>query len=102
MEIALSFLKQQAGSLKRTAILSDFMQTGQNPREFYARIQALLEQVPLARLITIGPAMGTAFSATGNLWQLEQYPDTTSFLAQAQLRSFRDEIILIKGRATLD
>lgn len=97
LEIALSFLKQQAGSLKRTAILSDFMQTGQNPREFYARIQALLEQVPLARLITIGPAMGTAFSATGNLWQLEQYPDTTSFLAQAQLRSFRDEIILIKG-----
>jgi len=97
LEIALSFLKQQAGSLKRTVILSDFMQTGEKPSELYARIQALLEQVPIARLITIGPSIGAALSATSSLWQLEQYSDTASFLSQVQLRSFRDEIILIKG-----
>ena len=34
---------------------------------------------------------------TADSWQLEQYADTTAFLTQAQLRSFRDEIILVKG-----
>ena len=97
LEIALSFLKQQAGSLKRTVILSDFMQVGERPVELYARIQTLLEQLPIDRLITIGPIIGAAFSSTASLWQLEQYADTTTFLAKAQARSFRDEIILIKG-----
>jgi len=97
LEIALAFLKQQAGSLKRTVILSDLMQAGGKPQKLYADIQALLEQVPITRLITIGPVSGAALLHTANLWQLEQYADTTTFLAQVQIRSFRDEIILIKG-----
>ena len=97
LEIALSFLKQQAGSLKRTVILSDFMQTGETTGELYARINAMLTQVPVSRLITIGPVSGAAFLHSADSWQLEQYADTTAFLTQAQLRSFRDEIILVKG-----
>lgn len=97
LEIALSFLKQQAGSLKRTVILSDFMQTGETTGELYARINAMLTQVPVSRLITIGPVIGAAFLHSADSWQLEQYADTTAFLTQAQLRSFRDEIILVKG-----
>lgn len=97
LEIALSFLKQQAGSLKRTVILSDFMQTGEQPSKLYSDIQRLLEQVPISRLITIGPTSGAALRHTADKWKLEQYIDTATFLTQVQLRSFSDQIILIKG-----
>jgi alanine racemase len=97
LEIALTFLKQQGGSLKRTVILSDFLESGELDAELYAQIALLLQQVSVHRLITIGPRIGSAFATLSGGWQLEQYVDTSHFLQQFDARKFQQEVILIKG-----
>ncbi|NDB53727.1 MAG: hypothetical protein EB025_06575, partial [Chitinophagaceae bacterium] len=97
LEIALTFLKQQGGSLKRTVILSDFLESGESDAELYAQIAQLLQQIAVHRLITIGPRIRSAFSNLSGGWQLEQYVDTTHFIQQFEARKFQQEVILIKG-----
>lgn len=97
LEIALTFLKQQGGSLKRTVILSDFLESGESDAELYAQIAQLLQQIAVHRLITIGPRIGSAFSNFSNGWQLELYENTIHFVQQFDARKFQQEVILIKG-----
>lgn len=102
LEIALNFLQQQGGSLRRTVILSDFFESGEPDAALYSRIQQLLRQAGVEQLITIGPRIGAALAASAGLWVLEQYVDTNQFIQSLYPRKFQHAIILLKGARTFE
>ena len=97
LEIALTFLQQQGGSLLRTVILSDFLESGETDAILYEQVALLLRQVSVQRLITIGARVSAAMQSLNGSWKLEAYLDTQHFLQQVGSVKFQDEIILLKG-----
>jgi alanine racemase len=97
LEIALSFLQQQGGSLTRTVILSDFLESGENDADLYTRIRQLLTQTGVQQLITIGSRIGKAFANPVGPWRLEQFERTEQFIAAFRPQQFQQAIILLKG-----
>lgn len=95
LTIALNFLSQQEQRLKKVAILSDLLQTGQKEEELYTQINTLLQQKGVQQLI----AIGEAFERNAHLIQVQsQYFATTNdFLAKFPIQSFSDALVLIKG-----
>ncbi|MET4082543.1 alanine racemase [Pedobacter sp. UYP30] len=96
--IALDFLNQQNQHTQKTAILSDFAETGHSNEQLYGVISNLLQKRNVQRLIGIGPNItknSYLFPATSLF-----FPDTASFLAQSRKLSFNNETILVKGART--
>ncbi len=97
LEIALDFLEQQKQHKKRTAVLSDILQSGQQPKELYNRVARLLLQKKIDRVIGIGPDIylnQNAFSLLGNK---QFFLTVDDFLKNIPSLHFQDETILIKG-----
>ena len=99
LDIALDFLyrRSQSTGLKRTLILSDILETGQNPSTLYRRVAQLMDSRGVERLIGVGPNL----SACASSFHIEKafFPDTASLLqaiARKQLKLDK-ELILIKG-----
>ncbi|HXB06037.1 MAG TPA: bifunctional UDP-N-acetylmuramoyl-tripeptide:D-alanyl-D-alanine ligase/alanine racemase [Puia sp.] len=99
LSIALDFLSQQQQHEKRTAILSDFLESGRDEGELYATIARTLGQKNVDRLIGIGPRIGAHASAFGQWFPGEAvfYPTAEAFRADWGRLHFHDETILIKG-----
>ena len=95
LNIAIDFLNQQNQHMKKTIILSDILQSGQNDNELYGEIGLLLKKKNIQRLIGIGPAIGKQ----SDKFDLEKYfyPNTETFLRQFSFTSFQNESILLKG-----
>lgn len=95
LQVALDFLDQQKMFRKKTVILSDILQSGQNSRQLYSDVAALLRQKNISRLIGIGPEI----SNQADLFQAEKsfYPDTASFIEAFHSLNFEKEAILVKG-----
>ncbi|MDD2792726.1 MAG: bifunctional UDP-N-acetylmuramoyl-tripeptide:D-alanyl-D-alanine ligase/alanine racemase [Sediminibacterium sp.] len=104
LALALSFLKQQAGTNPATVVLSDIVQSGQTETELYQDVLELLVKNDIRRLYAIGPAI------TGYLQHRMQdanraalpfetmlYPSTEAFLEQGNQSQFQQEYILLKG-----
>jgi len=96
--IALDFLNQQANvkQMKKTLILSDIMQSGQDPAVLYQSVTELLFNKKIEKLIGIGHGI----SAHKAFFPLENklfYPDTETFLQQFNPDDFKEEAILLKG-----
>jgi alanine racemase len=98
LEIALNFLlNRQAGKdLKPTLILSDILQSGALPKSLYKRVAELVKRKKIRRLIGIGKDISEC-AGLFDIPEKEFYTDSNEFLASASLKSFRDEIILLKG-----
>ncbi|HOZ85696.1 MAG TPA: bifunctional UDP-N-acetylmuramoyl-tripeptide:D-alanyl-D-alanine ligase/alanine racemase [Niabella sp.] len=101
LNIALDFLKQQSKGLKKTVILSDFLQSGGKEIDLYANILEQLQKHKISRFIGIGKQMQTIVS---NLVRDRKYKfdsnfylDTKDFLTHVHSYDFREEAILIKG-----
>ncbi len=98
--IALDFMDQQKTELRKTVILSDFLQSSMDDDELYRQVLAGLKKHSVTRLIGIGERISRALRKmkvnVGDL-QPEFYPDTEEFLRQLRSSRFRDEIILVKG-----
>ncbi|RRA95002.1 bifunctional UDP-N-acetylmuramoyl-tripeptide:D-alanyl-D-alanine ligase/alanine racemase [Paenimyroides viscosum] len=94
LKIALDFLEQQKTHQQKTVILSDIFQSGFTPDVLYQKVAQLLNQNHVTRVIGIGNKIGTHLT---NVPQFQSYPDTETFLNDFNLRSFRNETILIKG-----
>ncbi|MDR0976972.1 MAG: bifunctional UDP-N-acetylmuramoyl-tripeptide:D-alanyl-D-alanine ligase/alanine racemase [Prevotellaceae bacterium] len=99
LDIALDFLYRRSLSkgLKRTLILSDLLETGQNAALLYRKVQQLLHSRQVERIIGVGREIG----AQAARFDIEKafYPDTQSLLhalTEGELR-IADEIVLIKG-----
>ncbi|MDE6215262.1 bifunctional UDP-N-acetylmuramoyl-tripeptide:D-alanyl-D-alanine ligase/alanine racemase [Bacteroides sp.] len=99
LDIALNFLyrRSQANGLKRTLILSDILETGQNASILYRQVAQLVGSHGIERIIGVGHEM----SSCAARFDIEKdfYPDTESLMraiGRGELR-LENEIILIKG-----
>lgn len=99
LDIALDFLLRQAGSLRKTVILSDLLQQSNDDEMLYAQVISSLQKRGVDRVIAIGSRLTKALLAhrVSGPWQLETYPSTESFLVAGSLSRFNREAILIKG-----
>ncbi|MBS1558275.1 MAG: bifunctional UDP-N-acetylmuramoyl-tripeptide:D-alanyl-D-alanine ligase/alanine racemase [Bacteroidetes bacterium] len=96
LQISLDFLAGQQKK-KKTIILSDVLQSGLEPKELIKKIEELVGQHHLSKVILIGKI----FFETSSLFLSKEekffYSSTDDFLKQHDLHSFENEIILIKG-----
>lgn len=96
LSMALNFLDQQEQRKQKTVILSDVLQTGQQPVELYGIIARLLKEKSIDRLIGIGPEINNQADSF-NLPKQEFYLSTDAFLTDFPYASLHDSLILIKG-----
>jgi len=101
LNIALNFLDQLSPASKRTVILSDFLQTGQNEEKLYKEIAILLQSHKVNKVIGIGTNISRylRFDAlqNNNPVALHLYSSMEEFLQQFRSSHFKEETILIKG-----
>ncbi|MFT4092300.1 MAG: bifunctional UDP-N-acetylmuramoyl-tripeptide:D-alanyl-D-alanine ligase/alanine racemase [Niabella sp.] len=101
LAIALDFLKQQSKGLKKTVILSDFLQNGSNGTALYSNILDQLQKHKISRFIGIGQQMQTivpGLIADKKIkTRFASYANTKDFLQHAYIFDFKEEAILIKG-----
>ncbi|WP_167619771.1 bifunctional UDP-N-acetylmuramoyl-tripeptide:D-alanyl-D-alanine ligase/alanine racemase [Maribellus sediminis] len=96
LTIALSVLKQQASeSHKKVLILSDIQQTGWSLPQLYSKVNQLLQESGIDRLIGIGPDIGT--NREQFLVHAEFFTDVQDFENRFDPHSIRESAILIKG-----
>lgn len=95
LAIALDFLNQQKQHPKKTLILSDILQSGQNDATLYKEVAELIHKKGISRLIGIGE--GISSQASQFNCEKSFYKSTADFLQQFNNSFFRDETILLKG-----
>jgi Alr-MurF fusion protein len=97
LNLALDFLKQQSKKKRHTLILSDILQSGQQPEQLYRRVARLLLEKKTDRVIGIGEEVKILEKLLPEKFEKAFYPDTPAFLAALPGLTFRDESILLKG-----
>lgn len=98
LSIALDYLHQQSENKhsKRTLILTDIMQSGQNSETLYENVQNLILDKGVDKLIGIG----SEISKYQDLLDAKEkyfYPTTEDFINHFNTHEFKDETILLKG-----
>lgn len=101
LEIALNFFGQQAGSHKKTVILSDFLQSSIADELLYRQVMESLVKHKVNRLIGIGERVTKQI----NYHFPQGYSDidiilfrtTDEFIHQFRSSQFKEEVILVKG-----
>lgn len=100
LEIALDFLDQQSGDLKKTVVLSDLLQSARKDEQLYAYIIERLKKHKVSRVIAIGEHISETWrhleSGDEDL-AIELYLSTADYIRQFRSTQFREEIVLIKG-----
>lgn len=95
LSIAINFLKSQNQHKKKTLILSDILQSGQEEAELYAEVAALVKQFEIDRLIGIG----STIKKNQELFNCKKtfFNETQEFLDRFFPSDFENEAILLKG-----
>ena len=94
LKIALDFLEQQKQHTKKTVILTDIMQSGESPEEFYQKVAQLFIQNNISEIIGIG----TGLSAHKDYFRnIKAYINTEEFIKDFDSDSFANQTILVKG-----
>lgn len=98
LKIALDFLKQQSSGLKRTVILSEFIESGKANEELYSDIAGLLNSYEIKKVVAIGESIVEQVQKklTPSIDFLG-YASTEDFINEFRSSQFYREIILIKG-----
>lgn len=98
LDIALNFLSQQTGSVNKTVILSDFLQSAASDASLYQSVLENLKKHGVSRIIAIGSRICHWMQYLGTEgMKLECWPDTEAFMAEFLSSHFREENILVKG-----
>jgi alanine racemase len=97
LKIALEFLQQQSPGLRRTAVLSDFMESGRADEELYRDVAALLELYGISRVYGIGGRITEHLSKHTGGFLFTAYPSTSAFISTFKSSQFYNEAILVKG-----
>lgn len=97
LEVALDMLYVMGGrkSLSRTLILSDLQQTGLPDAMLYFRVEKLLEEKRVDRLIGIGPRISANMAGRHDSTFFES---TDDFLRRMSTADFHNEAVLLKGQ----
>jgi len=95
IEVALAFMEQQNTDLEKTAIISDILQSGMEEKELYGKLNNLLSEYNVSKLIGIGEAI----SKNKNLFTIPSrcYSTTEEFILQLPNSHFEKEVSLVKG-----
>ena len=98
LDIALDFMNRRPehAGRKRTLILSDIAQTGEEPVDFYGRVARLVVSRGVAKFIGVGPSLKAARQAFSDL-EAYFFDTTDDLLASRMLDGMHDEVVLIKG-----
>ncbi len=101
LDIALNFLDQQSTGGKKTAILSDFLQSSMDDTVLYQQVLESLEKHGISRLIAIGERISKQLETLslnpGYSLDVELHSSTSEFIQQFRSSQFKEEAILIKG-----
>lgn len=99
LDIALDFLyrRSEKKGLKRTLILSDILETGQNAVALYRRVAQLVHSRGIHKIIGIGMELSSSSSRFEDIPECYFFPDTQALLKSGLLSTLRDEVILVKG-----
>ncbi|MCC8134617.1 MAG: bifunctional UDP-N-acetylmuramoyl-tripeptide:D-alanyl-D-alanine ligase/alanine racemase [Tannerellaceae bacterium] len=97
LDIALEFLQSRSigKEMKRTLILSDILQSGNLPKSLYKKVAELVRRKKIDRIIGIGRDL-KEYGGTFDM-EKEFFLTTDQFLASPAIRSFKNEVILLKG-----
>lgn len=95
---ALDFIDQQSDNRKKrcTVIISDILQSGENPEILYREIADYIQMRHIDRLIGIGieiSRFSSLFSSAEKLF----FPSSDEFLLHFKESDFNQEVILLKG-----
>jgi len=95
LNIAIDFLNQQNQHKRKTVILSDILQSGQNDEDLYEEVAGLINNKGIDRVIGIGKAI----SNHSDKFTIEKafFPATRDFLQKCSFTNFQNETILLKG-----
>ena len=98
LDIALDFMNRRPehAGRKRTLILSDIAQTGEEPVDFYGRVARLVVSRGVAKFIGVGSSLKAASEAFSDL-EAYFFDTTADLLASRMLDGMHDEVVLIKG-----
>ena len=98
LDIALDFMNRRPehAGRKRTLILSDIAQTGEEPVDFYGRVARLVVSRGVAKFIGVGSSLKAASEAFSDL-EAYFFDTTDDLLASRMLDGMHDEVVLIKG-----
>lgn len=100
LAVALDFMAQQAGDLRKTVILSDFLQSSRGDEELYDQVWNDLRNHRVSKFIGVGPRIQGALGKRARLGEMAEtlfFESTEAFLQQVRLSAFKEEIILVKG-----
>ena len=97
LDIALDFMnRRQQPTVKRTLILSDIYQSGEQPEELYRQVNDLCMKRGIDKLIGIGEEL-SSHSRTFLVAEKYFFTTTQDFLSSPVFQQLRDEVILLKG-----
>lgn len=101
LQIALNFLSQQKQQVKRTVILTDFLQSGKTDKELYSSIAYELHRNNITRIIGIGEKI-KQLPEYFTLKEKERtstrfYHSVNDFIDDFDPNHFAGELILLKG-----
>ena len=98
LRIALDFLQQQSTNLKRTVILSEFVDSGLEDQLLYKQIAKLLVHYHINKVIAVGENLSQVLlNVLPGQIVLETFPSTEDFISRFRSSVFFREIILVKG-----
>ncbi len=96
LEIALQFLKKQAGNRNKTLILSSLQEEGTATETSWTTLRQLLHAYSIHKILLVGKAYFEKRPDFGI--PAQYYESTRQLLAQIDPHMFRDEMVLVKGR----
>lgn len=94
LDIALDFLyrRSEAKGMHRTLILSDLLETGENPSILYRKVSRLIKSRGIHKVLAIGSDVKAITYP-----EIHFFARTEEFLNSPLIHSLRDEVILLKG-----
>ena len=95
LRMALQALKEHAGSLQRTLVLSDLPDSGIAPNELYRRVEELLHDFQITRLIGVGEQINTYFENYSG--RKHFFTSTAELIDSLPNLHLNKEAILLKG-----
>jgi alanine racemase len=98
LKIALDFYNQQEGKKKRTLIISEFEDSGLSAENFCEKLNVLLQEYKIQKLIGVGGIFFThkSYIDTSEL-VFSAYHTTESFINEVENLTFDRELVLLKG-----
>jgi alanine racemase len=98
LDIALDFMNRRPDhkGRRRTLILSDIFQSGEDPRKLYAEVGNLARKRGVVKFIGIGPVISSC-AAEIQIAEKFFFPGVEEFIASDVFKGLRDEVILLKG-----